>query len=112
MIFNFDLIEPRKKLENEMDMSAMHKTHLTLPAMRVKYVATQNQENTMSKLVRSFGRSIIDGITGAFYNSEDKGLVRLFQTEYQRDYRHAIQYGATVNEEFVRKFLGYDRFDK
>ena len=66
----------------------------------------------MSKLVRSFGRSIIDGITGAFYNSEDKGLVRLFQTEYQRDYRHAIQYGATVNEEFVRKFLGYDRIDQ
>jgi len=42
MIFNFGLIKPRKKLENNAIISAMHKTQLTLPAMRVKYAATQH----------------------------------------------------------------------
>ena len=79
--------------------------------MHVKYVATQNQENTMTELVHSIGKSIFNGISGALFPTDEKGLVRLFQTEYQKDYRHAIQCGATVDEEFVRKFLGNDRIN-
>jgi hypothetical protein len=54
----------------------------------------------------SIGRTIIGQITGALFQNESKGLVRLFETEYQKDYRHAIKSGAVIDDEFVRQFLG------
>jgi hypothetical protein len=65
----------------------------------------------MSKLIDSIGKTILDGVTGMLFENRD-GLVKLFETEYQKEYRHALKSGAVINDEFVRKFLGYDRINQ
>lgn len=60
----------------------------------------------MSKLVRSLGRSILDGINQSLsVNRDESGLVRMFEVEYHKEYRHARKAGAEVNDAFVRSFL-------
>ena len=63
----------------------------------------------MSKLMGSIGRSIIDQIFVSLYNHETKGLVRLFEVEYQTDYRHAIENGAIITDEYVLNFLRHNK---
>lgn len=36
---------------------------------------------------------------------KDTGLVRLFHTEFNRDYRYAKKHGALINDQFVKTFL-------
>ena len=59
----------------------------------------------MSKLMGSIGKTIIDQIVGQMFQSNNTGLIRLFETEYQKDYRHAIKSGAVITDDFVRSFL-------
>lgn len=39
------------------------------------------------------------------FQKNDDDLVRLFATEYNREYRHLMKQGVFINGEFVRKFL-------
>jgi len=59
----------------------------------------------MTKLVTSFGRSLIDGFIGGFFGRDGEGLVRLFETEYQTDYRQAVKSGAIITDAYVRQYL-------
>lgn len=43
-------------------------------------------------------------VADAFQKNEDD-LVRLFATEYNREYRHLMKQGVFINGEFVKKFL-------
>jgi hypothetical protein len=52
----------------------------------------------------SIGRHITDQL-GSLFQSESMGLVRLFEVEYHKDYRHALKSGATVTDDYVRMFL-------
>jgi len=63
----------------------------------------------MSKLVDSIGKTIVDQIVGQLFQSKNTGLVRLFETEYQKDYRHAIKSGAIITDDFVRSFLATNK---
>lgn len=64
----------------------------------------------MSELVASIGKSIFVQILGPFFRPESQGLVRMFETEYQKDYRHAIKSGAIVDDQYVQNFLKSTRF--
>lgn len=58
----------------------------------------------MSKLIRSFGNSILDLITSS-KKPTNTGLVRMFETEYRKEYNCARRAGAEINDDFVKMFL-------
>lgn len=46
------------------------------------------------------------GLNRVFEKSPvDNGLVRLFETEYNREYRQLRRHGVEVNAQFVRDYL-------
>lgn len=63
----------------------------------------------MSKLVRSFGKSVLDGLFNTFRADPSTGLVRMFEVEYQREYKHAVRAGAEINDAFVKSYLSSQR---
>lgn len=54
----------------------------------------------LTKFISRFGRN--------FFDSPDIGLVRLFQTEYNKEYRNAIKQGICVDETYVKEFLQFN----
>ena len=38
-------------------------------------------------------------------SGSDDGLTRMFQTEYNSEYRNAVKSGVNVDDKFVREFL-------
>lgn len=59
----------------------------------------------MAKLTRGIGRGIVDGLTCMFSRPDHSGLVRMFETEYRKEYNFARKAGVNINDEFVKSFL-------
>ena len=53
----------------------------------------------------AWGNAIVQAMNG-FNDTKETGLVRMFRTEYAREYYWLRRQGTTVNDQFVRKYLG------
>lgn len=51
-----------------------------------------------------FWKVFFDSIAPTRHHS-DGPMARMFRTEYGRDYRNAVENGATVSEEYARGFM-------
>jgi hypothetical protein len=53
----------------------------------------------------AWGKAIVHAMNG-FNDSKETGLVRMFRTEYAREYYWLRKQGVAVNDQYVRRFLG------
>ena len=53
----------------------------------------------------AWGKALVHSING-FEDTKETGLVRMFRTEYSKEYNWLRKNGTTVNDQFVRTFLG------
>lgn len=51
----------------------------------------------------AWGRVVLNSLNG--FSSRETGLVRLFRTEYSKDYKHFKSMGYEINDNFVKGFL-------
>lgn len=52
----------------------------------------------------AWGRMLYNALSG-FHSSPETGLVRMFRTEYAKDYHWLKKQGCDINDKFVRTFL-------
>ena len=52
----------------------------------------------------SIGKILLDSVSGLRHKDEG-GLVRMFEVEYNKEYRCAVRNGVTIDAQFVRNFL-------
>lgn len=54
--------------------------------------------------MKAWGRALYDAMNG-FSDARETGLVRMFRTEYGREYHWMRKNGVPVTDSFVRTFL-------
>lgn len=59
----------------------------------------------MANLMSGFGNSIVNFLNFNRSRKDNSGLVRMFETEYRREYNWARKAGTEINDDFVRSFL-------
>ena len=52
----------------------------------------------------AWGRAVIHAMNG-FPDSRESGLMRMFRTEYSKDYQWMRKNGCEINDRVVRTFL-------
>ena len=52
----------------------------------------------------AWGKAIVHAMNG-FQDTKETGLVRMFRTEYSKEYNWLRKQGMTVSDQFVRRFL-------
>lgn len=75
---------------------------------RVNMLHSNNrkEEIMLQYLMKQFGKGM-DLFFG--FNESDDALTRMFQTEYNNEYRNARKQGVNVDDRFVREFLDIER---
>ncbi len=56
----------------------------------------------------AWGRAIMAAMNG-FHQPKETGLIRMFRTEYSKDYMWMKKNGYEINDNFVRTFLAARR---
>ena len=51
----------------------------------------------------AWGRAVVMAMNS--FATHESGLVRMFRTEYGKEYRHLRSMGCEINDNFVKKFL-------
>lgn len=52
----------------------------------------------------AWGKAIVHAMNG-FHDTKETGLVRMFRTEYSKDYYWMKKQGVNINDKFVKNFL-------